>query len=163
MSYLFEKLGVPHQDVLTHQFMDQRVATSAQLSQEAHAETLQPQIRETVNFKIHASGIKGNSKSKKPVRKRKVALNQKYCYVSLSVMLNRKKIFFWMSVNWPFSQIIFSRHLPRRVSAVHWCRGLLLHTSVPCTEYAGCSGVCGPSHPPDVIGPPFVLPGKNCT
>lgn len=42
LSYLFETLGVPHQDVLTHQFLDQRVRTSVQLSQEAQAETLQP-------------------------------------------------------------------------------------------------------------------------
>lgn len=41
-SYLFETLGVPHQDVLTHQLLDQRVRTSVQLSQEAQTETLQP-------------------------------------------------------------------------------------------------------------------------
>lgn len=50
MSYMFETLGVPHQDVLTHQFLDQRVGTSVQLSQEAQAETLQPRTTETVNL-----------------------------------------------------------------------------------------------------------------
>lgn len=42
MSYLFETLAVSHQDVLTHQFLNQRVGASVQLSQEAQAETLQP-------------------------------------------------------------------------------------------------------------------------
>lgn len=37
---MFETLGVPHQDVLTHQLLDHRVGTSVQLSQEAQAETL---------------------------------------------------------------------------------------------------------------------------
>lgn len=40
MSHLFETLAVPHQDVLTHQFLDQRVGASVQLSQETQAETL---------------------------------------------------------------------------------------------------------------------------
>ena len=50
LSYLFETLDVPHQDVLTHQFLDQGVGTSVQLGQEAQAETLQPTIRETVKL-----------------------------------------------------------------------------------------------------------------
>ncbi len=49
------------------------------------------------------------------------------------------------------------------MSAAHCCRGSLQRTSVPCTEYAGCSGVYGPSHPPGGSWPPVVLPGKNCT
>lgn len=39
-SDLFETLAVPQQDVLTHQFLDQRVGAPVQLSQEAQAEAL---------------------------------------------------------------------------------------------------------------------------
>lgn len=45
-SHLFETLGVPHQDVLTHQFLNQRMRAPVQLSEEAQAETLKPPIRE---------------------------------------------------------------------------------------------------------------------
>lgn len=47
---MFETLNVPHQDVLTHQFLDQRVGTSVQLSQEAQAKTLQSRVRESINM-----------------------------------------------------------------------------------------------------------------
>lgn len=58
-SYLFETLGVSHQDVLTHQFLDQRVRASVQLSQEAQAETLQPSSRETVQSEyLEVMGMK---------------------------------------------------------------------------------------------------------
>lgn len=57
MSYVFETLGVSHQDVLTHQFLDHRVGASVQLSQEAQAETLQPSSRETVSSQYKAGGI----------------------------------------------------------------------------------------------------------
>lgn len=41
-SYLFETPDVPDEDVLTHQFLDQRVGAPVQLSQEAETETLRP-------------------------------------------------------------------------------------------------------------------------
>lgn len=47
MSYLFETLAVSHQDVLKHQFLNQRVGASVQLSQEAQAETLQPSSKKS--------------------------------------------------------------------------------------------------------------------
>lgn len=53
--------------------------------------------------------------------------------------------------------------LPRRASAAHCGRGWLRRTWAPCTECAGCSGVCGPSRPPGVRWPPFVPLDKNCT
>lgn len=55
-----------------------------------------------------------------------------------------------------------SGHLPHRVSAECSCRGCLQHMWVPCREYAGCSGVCGQSHPPDAYPLVCVLLDKNC-
>lgn len=40
-------------------------------------------------------------------------------------------------------------HLPHKGTAEHSCRGCFQHMWGPCTEYAGCSGVCGQSRPPD--------------
>lgn len=88
-------------------------------------------------------------------RQIKVALNQNYWYVSISLVIN--------VLDFSEVRLFLSRRLPRRVSAAHCCRGLRQRTSVPCTEYADCSGVYGPSHPPGVSWPPVVLPGKNCT
>ena len=72
-------------------------------------------------------------------------------------------LFFLFQWKKPIEEIISLSSLPRRVSAAHWRRGLLPHTSAPCTGSAGCSGVCALSHPPDVWWPLFVLPSKNCT
>lgn len=62
----------------------------------------------------------------------------------------------------PFPVQNASGHLPHRGSAERSCRGCFQHIWVPCREYAGCSGVCGQSHPPDVHPPVCVLPDKNC-
>lgn len=52
-SYLFETLCVSCQNVLTHQFLDQRMGASVQLGQEAEAETLQEEEEEACQ---HADG-----------------------------------------------------------------------------------------------------------
>lgn len=52
--------------------------------------------------------------------------------------------------------------LPHRGSAEHCCRGCSQRMWGPCTEYAGCSGVCGQSRPPDAPQPVSVPLDKNC-
>lgn len=52
-SYLFQTFGVPHQNLLTHQFLDQRVGAPVQLGEEAHTETLIKTWMECHNIKKH--------------------------------------------------------------------------------------------------------------